>query len=65
MMIRLFAVGAICLIVPLAGCENKSKSQRTETVTAPGGTTTTTDTHTVESSGQNPPASSTGEKAEK
>ena len=47
------------------GCEQKTKTQQTETVTGPGGSTKTTDTHEVESSGKNPPASSSGEKAEK
>jgi len=47
-----------------AGCEQKTKTQQKETVTTPGGTTTMTDTHTVESSGDNPPASSGGEKVE-
>ena len=47
---------AVLLAVSLAtvftaGCESKSKTERSETVTSPGGSTTTTDTHTVESSG--------------
>ncbi|HQU41880.1 MAG TPA: hypothetical protein PK867_03675 [Pirellulales bacterium] len=45
------------------GCENKAKVERKETVTTPGGSTTTTDEHTVESSGKNPPGNSRGEKA--
>jgi hypothetical protein len=32
-------------------------------VTTPGGSTTTTDEHKVDSSGKNPPANSQGEKA--
>jgi hypothetical protein len=45
------------------GCDNKSKTERTDTVTTPGGQTTTTDTHKVESSGDNPPANASGEVA--
>jgi hypothetical protein len=46
-----------------AGCETKSKTQRQESVSTDGGKTTTTDTHTVESSGDNPPANASGETA--
>jgi len=45
------------------GCESKAKVETKETVTAPGGSTTTTDEHTVESSGKSPPGNSRGEKA--
>ena len=60
---RLIALGsALCLATELlVGCENKAKTERKETVTDPGGSTTTTDTHKVESSGDNPPANSQGE----
>jgi hypothetical protein len=47
----------------IAGCESKTTTERKETVSSPGGTTTTIDTHTVESTGQNPPANSQGEAA--
>ncbi len=55
---------ALSLCTPmLLGCQEKAKTERQETVTTPGGTTTTTDTHEVKSSGDHPPASSTGETA--
>ena len=55
---------AVCLAAAVnVGCENKVKTQRKETVDTPGGSTTTTDTHTVESSGNNPPANAAGENA--
>jgi hypothetical protein len=47
----------------LVGCEEKSEVQRQETVRAPGGTTTTTDTQKIESTGQNPPPNSAGQTA--
>ncbi len=47
----------------IVGCEKKAKTEHQETVSGPGGKTTTTDTHTVESSGQNPPANTQGETA--
>jgi hypothetical protein len=58
----------ICTFLILAvgtsvGCDNKTKVEKKETVTSPGGTTTTTDEHKVDSSGKNPPANSRGEKA--
>ncbi len=60
-------ISALCaawaLLVPLwIGCAKETKSTRTGTTSTPNGTTKTSDTHTVESSGQNPPASSSGEK---
>jgi hypothetical protein len=58
----------MCMALSLAvaatvGCESKVKTERKETVSSPGGTTTTTDTHKVESSGDNPPANTGGETA--
>ncbi len=47
----------------MVGCDNKAKVEKKVSVTTPGGTTTTTDEHTVDSSGKNPPANSQGEKA--
>ena len=49
----------------LTGCGKMDVSKKTETMTSPTGTTTTTDEHKVESSGSNPPANSEGEKAVK
>ena len=57
----LFAVVALCLAA-FVGCERKESVKTTETVTGTDGTTTTTIEKTVESTGDNPPASTTGEK---
>jgi len=48
----------------LVGCAEKEKVEQKETVTTPGGTTETTKSTEVKSSGENPPASTTGEKVE-
>lgn len=61
-MSRLFAWIALVGLT-IAGCSPQVSTQRKEEVKGPGGTTTTTDTHTVESSGENPPANAQGEKA--
>ena len=58
----------LCMAVSLAtvvtvGCENKSTMERKETITTKDGSTTTTDTHKVESSGDKAPTNSKGEKA--
>ena len=58
----------LCMILTPAavvtiGCEQKSTMERKETVTTAEGSTTTTDTHKVESSGANPPSNARGEKA--
>jgi hypothetical protein len=45
----------------LVGCGTESKKEATETVTSPGGTTTTTSEVKVKSTGENPPANSAGE----
>jgi len=45
------------------GCSDKAVTEKKETVKTPEGQTTTTDTHKVESSGENPPANTQGEKA--
>jgi hypothetical protein len=45
------------------GCDKTSTVVQKETVTTPGGSTTTTDTHKVESSGNKAPTNSNGEKA--
>jgi hypothetical protein len=47
----------------LVGCEDKAKDSVKETVSGPGGTTTTTSEKKVESTGSNPPANSAGETA--
>ena len=45
----------------LVGCAREQTAKVQETVTGPGGTTTTTTEKTVESTGKNPPANSSGE----
>ena len=45
----------------LVGCAEKAENTTKETVSTPGGTTTTTDTKTIESKGDNPPPNSAGE----
>jgi hypothetical protein len=59
---------AFCVVLSLAtfvavGCEKKATVERKETVTTPDGSTTTTDTHKVESTGAKPPVNANGEKA--
>ncbi len=55
---------ALGLVIPaIVGCEKKTTTERKETVTSPEGSTTTTDTHEVESTGDNPPANRSGETA--
>jgi hypothetical protein len=62
---RFIAVSAMCglLFLTTIGCDQQATTQRKEVVKTPTGTTTTTDTHQVESSGDNPPANSQGEAA--
>ena len=57
----------LCMVLSLVavvtvGCEKKSTTERKEAVTTPDGSTTTTGTHKVESSGDNAPTNTTGEK---
>jgi len=54
---RLFSVFMIaCLALPLTlGCEKKAEVKKETTVSTPDGTTTTTDSTKVETSGENPP----------
>ncbi|MDR3633504.1 MAG: hypothetical protein P4L84_06690 [Isosphaeraceae bacterium] len=47
----------------LVGCGEESKVENKEVVKTPEGTTTTTKSEKIESSGSNPPANSAGEKA--
>jgi len=49
--------------VGLIGCSEEAKVEKKETVATPTGTTTTTETKKVDSSGSNPPTNSEGEKA--
>jgi hypothetical protein len=58
---------SLCIVLTFAtviavGCDKKSTTERKETVTTPDGSTTTTDIHKVESSGDNPPTNAEGEK---
>ena len=44
------------LSIGLVGCGDKTKVQKKETVSTPGGTTTKTDESTTKKTGDNPPA---------
>jgi hypothetical protein len=48
----------------LVGCAEKSEVTTTEKVSTPNGTTTTTNTETVKSTGENPPPNTAGQTAE-
>ena len=50
--------------VVAVGCDKKTTMERIETVTTPDGSTMTTDTHKIESSGDNAPTNTNGEKAD-
>jgi len=53
----LFACAALLLAVGVVGCSKKTETEtvkQTE-VTSPGGTTTVTETTTIEQTGKNPP----------
>ena len=56
----MFAAALVGLF-SLFGCERETTIKTTETIEGPGGTTTVTTEKTVESTGENPPVSSTGE----
>jgi hypothetical protein len=43
------------------GCGEESKTAKTETISTPGGKTTTSTETTVKSNGDNPPPNSAGE----
>ncbi len=52
------------LVLPaagLVGCGEESKTGKTETVTTPGGTTTSSTETKVKSTGDNPPPNSAGQ----
>jgi len=55
----LFAGVAACFT--LSGCSEETKVKESETISTPTGTTTKETTSSVKSSGENPPATSTGE----
>jgi hypothetical protein len=46
---------ALCLVGGFAGCEKKDEIKKETTVTTPEGETTTTESTSVEKSGENPP----------
>ena len=48
-------------VAGLVGCGQESKTGTKETITTPGGTTTTTSETKVKSTGDNPPPNSAGE----
>lgn len=45
----------LALTAGLAGCSEEAKVERETTIEGPGGTSTITDTKSVESTGDNPP----------
>jgi hypothetical protein len=47
--------------IGLVGCGEESKSVKTETITTPGGKTTTSTETTVKSTGDKPPPNSAGQ----
>jgi hypothetical protein len=47
--------------VGLVACGHEAKTERTETITTPGGTTTTTSEVKVKSTGDNPPPNYAGQ----
>jgi hypothetical protein len=50
---------ALCMVlglgVAIVGCDKKAEVKKETTVSTPEGSTTTTDTQKVETSGENPP----------
>jgi hypothetical protein len=46
----------LSLAAAFVGCEKKAEVKKTTTVTTPEGSTTKTDTTTVETTGEHPPA---------
>lgn len=54
----LVLIGSSCLF----GCSREATVKTTETIEGPGGKTTVTTERKVESTGDNPPASSQGER---
>ena len=56
-----FVLGGAVACLTLSGCSEESKVKETETVSGPGGTTTSTVEKKVKSSGENPPANSAGQ----
>jgi len=52
---------AFMLAIGIAGCDRKAQTKVTEVEKTPGGTTTTEVDKTVKSTGDNPPANSSGE----
>ena len=62
-MIRLLMVLIAVVGLSMGGCQPQVKTERKTEVSGPGGTTTTTDTHQVESTGQNRLPNDRGETA--
>ena len=58
---KLMAIGAaLCLTAMISGCAREAKVKEKETVSTPGGTTTTTKETKIKSTGDSPPVSSEG-----
>lgn len=51
----LASVLALCLFSTFVGCADTTEVKKETTVTTPEGETTTTETETVEQTGENPP----------
>jgi len=56
-----FAVAGLAACFTLSGCSDETKVKESETVSTPGGTTTTTTETKVKSTGENAPANSAGQ----
>jgi len=56
-----FAVAGLAACFTLSGCSDETKVKESETVSTPGGTTTTTVDKSVKSTGENAPANSAGQ----
>jgi hypothetical protein len=57
-------LAALCSTTGLVGCSEKSQIKEKETVSTPGGQTTTETTKEIKSSGENPPPNTAGQTAE-
>ena len=56
-----FVFAGVAACFTLSGCSDETKVKESETVSSPGGSTTTTKVESVKSTGENPPANSAGQ----
>jgi hypothetical protein len=54
--VTMMGVLAMGLGIGVSGCSDESSTKKEEKVTTPGGTATTTETKSVKTTGDNPPA---------